>query len=89
MTLRALSIRSGANGVALDEARTGGDRPEQSEVVPVVIFCGSFFWSLKKMSHQGSSTPLPLLRADFWLDPKTGKKSQGLPKIGEGSGPLR
>jgi hypothetical protein len=46
------------------------------------FFCGSFFWSLKKMSHKGLTTPLPLLSADFWLDPKTGKKSQGLPKIG-------
>jgi hypothetical protein len=46
------------------------------------FFCGSFFWSLKKMSHKGLRTPLPLLSADFWLDPKTGKKGQGLPKIG-------
>jgi hypothetical protein len=49
---------------------------------PGDFFCGSFFWSLKKMSHEGSTTPPPLLSADFWLDPKTGKKGQGLPKIG-------
>jgi hypothetical protein len=33
------------------------------------FFCGSFFWSLKKMSHQGSSTRLPLLGAGFLLGP--------------------
>ena len=26
---------------------------------PGDFFCGSFFWSLKKMSHQGSRTPPP------------------------------
>jgi len=45
------------------------------------LFCGSFFWSLRKMSHQGSSTPLPLLGADFWLDPKTGEASAATHEI--------
>jgi len=45
------------------------------------FFCGSFFWSLKKMSHQGSSTPLPLPGADFLLDPKTGEASEATHEI--------
>jgi hypothetical protein len=33
------------------------------------------------MSHEGSTTPLPLPDADFWLDPKTGQTSEATHEI--------
>jgi hypothetical protein len=51
------------------------DRPERSEVVPVVIFCGSFFLVAQKNEPIKIEHTSPLPGADFWLDPKTGKTS--------------